>query len=177
MTLNIVPSTGMPTAWYPASAATRSACANAAPSQVTHPASPPASPFMNWEKMTPLLPRAPQQHPASDGAAHRADVRRCFVRQWGLVPRAQGEEHVDARIAVRDGKYVECVDGVDVSLHVRRAGEHELPEVVRVEGGKGSSHGLANAPCSCYTLEKDVYRRLILWTAAVVGNTDIHGKL
>ena len=82
-------------------------------------------PRMIWERMTPLLPRAPVRAPRLSASADAVQV--AAVLRQALRLRERGPhrgQHVGAGVTVGDGEDVEGVDLVDVRLEVRHGGRH-----------------------------------------------------
>jgi hypothetical protein len=107
---------------------------------------------MSWDRITPLLPRAPSSaaratesticsRPISSIVCSPSSLREAVdLVQAG----AQRERHVVARIAVGDGEHVEVVDLRAARLEVReRALDHgaEADEAGLRRGGHGGRRG------------------------------------
>ena len=131
MTVRMVPSTGVPTAAYAPSVASRSARAMmlALRSSAVAPAMVVATAPSIWLRITPLLPRAPSRAPRAQARPGRPGGRRRRRRLDGLAERVagrgHGEVHVGAGVAV--GHRVD-VEGVDLLAGLRERVDRDVDE-------------------------------------------------
>ena len=85
-----------------------------------------AAPRMSWERMTPLLPRAPSSAArATDSTISSRRISSSGRSTCGqpvdlLQARLKGQGHVVARVAVGDREHVEVVDLLAARLQVRQ---------------------------------------------------------
>ena len=85
-----------------------------------------AAPRMSWERMTPLLPRAPSSAARATDSTISSRPISSSGRSIGGQPvdllqaRAQRQRHVVARVAVGDREDVEVVDLLAARLEVRQ---------------------------------------------------------
>ena len=121
------------------------------------PASPSASPRSICDRMTPLLPRAPQKAPpATDSAAAPTPAASVSVSVSLVRPArppadagggdagAQRQQHIGAGVAVRHREHIEGVGGVPVQFQISRRAGHCLPPVRTVQR-------CASASCRCHS--------------------------
>ncbi len=144
-TVRIVPSAGSRTEPY----ARSEARAIAAPISTGSTSSPgreissSAAPRISWERITPELPRAPEQRGARDGvdelvAADLVDVALRGQAVELVEHRAQRERHVVAGVAVGDREHVEVVDLLAPCLELRERALDDGAEADQARIGHGA---------------------------------------